>query len=157
MIRNNPNIKRVVVRNTEFKISQFADDTTCFQPSLPHSDSLITEVFFFLLWSALELRKIGHGPDWSQTIPQVLTAEDTLKAKGKNLGGVVLEESLRGRTLHLLDRMRRTCSLWNNRALSLKGKVTVFNALVSSQMQYISMTTATPSKVITKTVQNSSK
>lgn len=47
--------------------------------------------------------------------------------------------------------MKKTCSTWNNRVLALKDKVTVFNALVRSQIQYINTNTVTPAKVITET------
>lgn len=50
----------------------------------------------------------------------------------------------------LLDKQRNTCSAWNNRSLSLNGKVTVFNALVSSHIQYVNMNTSTPTRVITE-------
>lgn len=51
----------------------------------------------------------------------------------------------------ILDNMWKTCLAQNNRSLSLKGKVTVFNTLTGSQNQYVSMNTITPVKVITET------
>lgn len=36
-----------------------------------------------------------------------------------------------------LDKMRASCSSWNNRALLLKGKVTVYNTLMISLLQYV--------------------
>lgn len=51
----------------------------------------------------------------------------------------------------LLDKMRRTGSSWHNRSLSLKGKVTVYNSLVSSLIQYVNMNTTTPSRVTKET------
>lgn len=36
----------------------------------------------------------------------------------------------------LLDRARQICGMWMNRSLSIKGKVTVANSLVTSIFQY---------------------
>lgn len=44
--------------------------------------------------------------------------------------------------------MKAVCSSWSNRSLSLKGHVTVFNALINSQVQYVNMNTFTPQRVL---------
>lgn len=52
MIRNNPNIKGVTIRNKEFKISQFADDTTCFSSKRESLNALMSSLELFLfLWT----------------------------------------------------------------------------------------------------------
>lgn len=43
--------------------------------------------------------------------------------------------------------MRATCQAWCNRILSYKGKVTVFNALVISLLQYMAANTRIPPRV----------
>lgn len=57
MVRDNPHIKGLHFRNSELKITQFADDTTCFlalSGSLPHlMDSLTT----FSSWTGLTVNK----------------------------------------------------------------------------------------------------
>lgn len=50
----------------------------------------------------------------------------------------------------ILEKMRKTCSSWINRSLSLslKGKVTVLNSLICSQIQYVNMNTVTPARAL---------
>lgn len=46
-----------------------------------------------------------------------------------------------------MQNMKRTCNLWHNRSLSLKGKVTVYNTLIVSLLQYVIANTHTPTRV----------
>lgn len=46
-----------------------------------------------------------------------------------------------------VQKMRSTCQSWSNRTLSYKGKVTVFNVLVISLLQYVVTNTITPKRV----------
>lgn len=48
----------------------------------------------------------------------------------------------------ILDRMRESCGSWIHRNLSLKGRVTVFNSLILSLLQYMCSVTHTPKRVI---------
>lgn len=50
----------------------------------------------------------------------------------------------------LISKMRAICSSWNNRKLSIKAKVTVFNTLISSLIQYMVMNAVTPPGVFTE-------
>lgn len=49
--------------------------------------------------------------------------------------------------LPILQSMRTTCATWANRTLSLKGRVTVFNSLIYSKLQYVNANTVTPQGV----------
>lgn len=46
-----------------------------------------------------------------------------------------------------LQKMNMTCKAWSNRTLSWKGKVTVFNSLVISLIQYVAANTITQERV----------
>lgn len=48
MIRNNQSIQGIVVCNTEFKISQFADDTTCFVANRNSLTAVLNSIELFL-------------------------------------------------------------------------------------------------------------
>lgn len=50
--------------------------------------------------------------------------------------------------LPLVIKMRTVCSSWANRTLSIKGKITVFNSLIFSLLQYPTMSTITPDDAI---------
>lgn len=47
-----------------------------------------------------------------------------------------------------IQKMNKICTSWENRSLSLKGKVVVFNSLVTSLIQYISANSIMPEKVV---------
>lgn len=47
----------------------------------------------------------------------------------------------------ILRKMQACCDSWTNRSLSIKGKVTVLNVLVSSLLQYMCSILYTPSRV----------
>lgn len=47
----------------------------------------------------------------------------------------------------IIQKMRGVCNAWSNRSLSLKGKITVYNALVVSLLQYAISNTFTPRRV----------
>lgn len=51
---------------------------------------------------------------------------------------------------HMLARIRYICGTWSNRTLSLKGKVTVINALLASLLQYPTAVLYIPPRVITE-------
>lgn len=44
--------------------------------------------------------------------------------------------------------MRTVCNLWANRSISLKGRITVFNSLIFSLLQYPCLSTVTPTRAV---------
>lgn len=157
MIRNDPNIKGIFIRNTEFRISQFADDTTCFTSNRESLDALITYLQRFSSYSGLQLNyekssivHIGRSPT-----PLTNTCSIPFSQATKILGiwfskNRTDDEHYAWNYAPVLDNMRKTCLAWNNRSLSLKGKITVFNTLTGSQIQYVCMNTITPARVLTE-------
>lgn len=158
MIRNDKNIKGVTVHNTEFKISHFSDDTTCFTSDQELLNATISSLELFSSYSGLRLNYeksaqvyIGKGP-----CPSLSHQKLPIKQSAKILG--IWSSKNRSDDQHyiwnygpILDKMRKTCLAWNNGSLSLKGKVTVFNALIGSLIQYVSMNSVTPARVTTET------
>lgn len=158
MIRNNANIRGVTVHNTQYKISQFADDTTCFAEGQDSLRALLSSLELFSSYSGLRLNYekstlvyIGKG-----SVPLTSHHGLPIKTAAKILGiwfskGRSEEEHYTWNYSPVLDTMRKRCLAWNNRSLSLKGKITVFNVLVGSMIQYITMNTTTPARVIKET------
>lgn len=152
MIRKNNQIEGVQIRNLECKISQFADDTTCFPRNLASVHAVKDTLNLFAAFSGLCLNMdkcaiLSLGP---QTHPTDHVAGFKLASKVKILGVWFAYE--RNAQDHYewnfrpqLDRMRACCSSWNSRSISLKGKVTVYNSLMISLLQYI-CTKTSPSK-----------
>lgn len=157
MIRNDPNIKGISIRNTEYRISQFADDTTCFASDKESLDALISSLERFSSYSGLRLNyeKSSIVQIGRKSTPLTECYRIPVSQSTKILG--IWFSKYRSEEQHyawnyspILDNMRKTCMTWSNRSLSLKGKITVFNTLTGSQIQYVCMNTVTPQKVLTE-------
>lgn len=157
-IRKSNNIKGITLGRTETRISQFADDTTCFVESAASAEKVVNIMNNFAHFSGLKLNmrkskaislsKKGTPP------PKIAGLEITRKihilgiwfSKDRNL-----DEHFGWNFQPKLQKMNNICTAWENRSLSLKGKITVFNSLVLSLIQYISANSITPGKVIQET------
>lgn len=158
MIRNNTSIKGVTVHNTEFKVSQFADDMTCFTSGQDSLTAMLSSLELFSSYSGLRLNYEKSTLVYIGRRTCSLTAYHglTISQSAKILGiwfsrSRTDEEHYLWNYSPILERMRKICLQWSNRSLSLKGKITVFNSLVGSVIQYVSMNTVTPAKAITET------
>lgn len=153
MIRGNADIKGVTIQDKEYKISQFADDTTCFVSSENSLQATITSIQLFGRYSGLSI-----NPEKSVVLPLGHPVGDPL-----DLGTIKLQQVQKVKILGIwfsydrsirqhwewnflpqISRMKTVCSSWSNRRLSIKGKITVFNSLVFSLLQYPSLSTITP-------------
>lgn len=156
-IRGNPNIKGLKMRSAELKASQFADDLTCF---LKDRDSLqplmeVLEEFgkrsglkinlsksklLYPMGAREEVESIAGIPVCSEA--KILgiwfsTSMDSEKNYNKNFKGI-------------LTKAKQICSSWSHRSLSIKGKVTVANSLITSLFQYPCASIHTPPEVFSE-------
>lgn len=157
IVRNSENLGGVYIGQTEWRISQFTDDTTCFADSQGSLAELSWIIERFSNFSGLRLNLdkcaiLAPGP--SLEIPASIQGIN-VQDKVKILGVCFAKE--RSQEQHTewnfspqLSKMRAICSSWSNRRLSLKGKVTVFNTLISSLIQYMVMNKITPPGVVTE-------
>lgn len=154
MIRKNNLIEGVSVRNIEYKISQFADDTTCFVKNTTSLHAVKDTLALFATFSGLHLNldKCAILPLGPQTHPPSDIGNIKVVSKAKILG--ILFSKERSQQDHFvwnfgpqLDKMRACCRSWNNKTLSLKGKVTVYNSLIVSLLQYVCTNTVTRPRV----------
>lgn len=152
MVRCNRKIKGVVINKIEYKISQFADDTTCFVQTPASALAAMETLTLFESFSGLHINRdkstvlpIGFQRGAPATVAGLRCGERT-----KILG--VWFSSSRTPAEHYewnfqpqINKMKCTCQAWCNRTLSYKGKITVINVLTVSLLQYI--ITATPKRV----------
>lgn len=155
MVRNNMNIEGVTINKTEYKISQFADDATCFVQSAESAEAMLDTLGHFAKFSGLHLNM-----EKSLALPIGPHIHPPANVGGLNCGtkmkilGVWFSNS-RSQAEHFswnflpqLQKMKDTCKAWSNRTLSYKGKVTVFNVLVVSLLQYVVTNSQTPKRVL---------
>lgn len=154
MIRNDNRVRGVFVRDLECRISQFADDTTCFASS---EDSLRRILDIIQKFSKFSGLKINPDKSAIMSVGRPTGLPDSVrgisfKERAKILGVWFArdrtdEDHYSWNFSPQLSWMRQICGSWSNRLLSIKGRVTVFNSLVISLIQYIAMNTFTPTKV----------
>ena len=157
-IRADFNIKGIKIQGKIIKISQLADDTTCFLQDMDSLNNVINIFQLFEKCSGLKLnlnktkaKYIGtlknndyypHGLSW-------LKENDYIESLG-----VVYASTDEDNYVHnfkpRLIKLRNILQIWKQRDLSLKGKITVLNNLALSPLVYISSVISTPQQVITE-------
>lgn len=154
LIRSNPSIKGVMFHKTKITITQFADDTTCFLRSADALEPLMETLRTFASWSGLLVNR-----NKTKIISPALTAcgvstilDMPVVQKTKILGIWVGLENTESNAYHWnykdpLDKIKAICESWVHRNLSIKGKITVANALLISILQYQASVTVTPERV----------
>lgn len=155
MVRNNNDIRGVQIGEYQHKISQFADDTTCYLGDASSLAAAVNTLEIFSRFSGLHINldkssiiPLGRAPPIP---PPDLGIEVARKVKILGIwhaNNRSAQDHYEWNFRPVLDKMRTCCSSWSNRSLSLKGRTTVFNSLVFSLLQYVNSTTYTPSRVI---------
>lgn len=154
MVRNNDNIRGISINNTEYVVSQFADDTTCFIDSQKSGEAVMQTLELFSRFSGLRLnrRKSVAIPIGKQEfLPQTFCGLECVR-KAYILGIWIANERSLDEHYHWnfqpqIQKMHNCCGTWSNRNLSLKGKVTIYNSLMISLLQYLVAYTITPPRV----------
>lgn len=155
MIRNNKDIQGVLVHNKECKVSQFADDTTCFASSAESVQATFKTLQLYSKCSGLYINydKSAILPV-GKNIPSTILIQNILVKRKVKILGVWFskdrseEDHYSWNFLPILQKMRSVCASWSNRTLSLKGRVRVFNSLIYSMVQYVNANTVTPKQVL---------
>ena len=145
-IRENCNVKGIKVGDTEFKISQLADDTTVFVSTFESIKTVLQLIEDFGRISGLKLNiektiakcvgslKGYHG-HVSQNTHNLNWIEGPLQTLGitiTNNPQIILKEVFMPR-LKVFDNI---LNMWHSRGLSLKGKITILKSLALPQLQY---------------------
>ena len=158
-IRGDKNIKGLNVQGKEIKISQFADDTTCFLNDINSVKSLIQVFDEFKICAGLKVNvdktkakclgsqqvtnKKMYGLDWTNENVYVLGI--SLSGDENDHYSINFEKRIKNLT-NLLN-------TWKARHLSLKGKVTVINNLALPPLIYLASCIHVPERVISEVKQ----
>lgn len=155
LVRKSNAIKGIQIGDKATKISQYADDVTFF---LQDRDSLLALIQVIDRFSRLcglrmnpkksHLLLLGGYKDPPSSIGGI-----NLSASVKILGlvfktNMTKEEQYDLNFTHRIKQIRHTCESWQNRRMSLKGKVTLVNALLISVLHYPCSATFTPQQVL---------
>ena len=141
-IRNNPNIKGLSFGNKEYKLLQYADDTTLILENKAAVQSALTLIQNFSLVSGLKINTDKTEAMWLGprqphfTLPDIKWTEDCIKLLGIFVG----KDPDRAQELNFKDKMKTLKSQlqnWKRRDLSLTGKVLIIKALAISQFIYL--------------------
>jgi hypothetical protein len=155
-IRDNPKIRGIKIGTTEFKISQYADDTCIFVEDQNSFQNTFTIVEMFSKCSGLRINRNKS---------EALRIGSTAKHKHQFLGirwperytkylGVYISND-RQETIELnfkerIEKVETILQTWSLRHLSIKGKITVINTIAIPNMIYLSTVLHTPTWVIQK-------
>ncbi len=158
-IRKDDDIRGITVSSTEIKLSQLADDTTCFLSDLPSLEKLLTTFQTFSQCAGLKInfdktkaKYIGSLRD-SDYFPHGLS---WIKEPVESLGIVYTQTESENYIYNFKPRIKtleNTLCVWKQRNLSLKGKVTVVNTLALAPLIYVSSVVDTPQRAI-KEIEN---
>ena len=153
-IRKNNDIKGIPVFDSEIKLSQLADDTTCFLSDHNSLEKLLDTFNDFSHCAGLKInfektnaKYIGSLRD-SDYYPHGLS---WIKGHVESLGIVHTQTDTDNYMYNFKPRIKtleNTLNVWRQRNLSLKGKVTIINSLALSPLIYVSSVVDTPEKAI---------
>ena len=155
-IRLNNKIPGIIVEHTEVKISQLADDTTLFLKDLNSVNTLFKFLDYFGTCSGLQLNQSKTEAIWLGQNTNEHKDEQPLNLNwNKNffkcLGiwchtdtNLMIEKNYKER----LTKLKNLLNIWQQRSLSLKGKITVLWSIALPQLLYVTSVLYTPKWVI---------
>ena len=155
-IRNNQDIQGLSIGKQEVKSGQYADDLwTALSPSAQNINNTIKEIDFFGTFSGLRLNyskcailRIGPFKDSEAqyyTQRRLFWSPGAIKILGVYITPLKVE-SYYLNFIELLDKVEVVLSNWENRALTVMGKITVVNSLIQSLFVHRLMALPTPQK-----------
>ena len=141
-IRNNNNIKGIQIYNKEYKISQYADDTTAFVPDATSAENLFETLRIFRNVSGLELNKSKTEGMWlgscrySTSTPfGIVWPSEPIYALG--IYFTYNEHiSFKKNFEEKLNSIKKLLNLWRPRNLTLYGRITILKSLALSKLVY---------------------
>lgn len=154
LVRQKEDIKGISVAGKTVKVSQYADDATFFLQDTNSLHVLMQTLTNFSRLSGLKINTtkshlllLGNHKDPPTAICGIQVVK-SVKILGMTFKSHMTKEEQY--TLNFAPRIRKikqTCANWINRNMSLKGKVTLINALLISVLQYPCSCTFVPERV----------
>lgn len=154
-IRQNESIRGVKLGTIELKTTLFADDLTCFTKDRASLERLIALIGDYEKDSGLSINlnkskitpaKKEQTTDDSISGIEVTHQFQTLGVWFTNQQSPSFDYDRNFKPI--LSKMRTCCESWAHRSLSIKGKITVINTLITSRLQYICSMIYTPTRVL---------
>ena len=153
-IRNDGSIKGIDINGSDCKISQLADDTTCFLQDIPSAKQLLYLLGTFGRASGLKCNfsktlarwmgsKSGQPPD---DLPVTWTTDEFT-----TLGIMFMDDDSKMSRANYGSKLRNMSNLfrvWRMRDLSLLGKIVVSKSLGISKLMYLASTLHTPDIIL---------
>ena len=153
-IRKDDEVKGIIIQDTEIKISQLADDTTCFVGDKNSIRKLLTIFQSFKTCSGLKInvektkaKVLGPEPLPTYALYGLEWTNDPLHTLGVTISGNETDHYIMNWKKRLKN-MRNLLASWKCRNLSIKGKVTVINVLAISPLLYLANVIAVPPQVV---------
>ena len=141
-ILHNNLIEGLKVDNQEFKLLQYADDTTAVLKNERSVKEFLTIIKQFGEFSGLKINTIKTEAIWLGHVPRfklpynIKWSNKPVKVLGVYVGWN-LEESYRLTISNKIKSVKKLIYSWNHRKLTLNGKVLVLKSLAVSQIIYI--------------------
>ena len=153
-IRQNESVEGIKVGDGELKVSQLADDTTCFVRDIQSLEYAIDIFQQFQSCAGLKVNRNKTKAKYIGTLRNTRNypfnlawTEDYIET----LGVVFTDNESDNYRLNYEPRiisLKNILHVWKQRHLSLKGKITVINSLAIAPLVYIASVTAVPKRVI---------
>jgi hypothetical protein len=155
-IRKNPRIDGIKIGDKTWKIGQYADDTSLFLQNEQSLTLALTIIEMFSKCSGLKMNR-----DKSESLYIGISSNFRHKEKGikwtngpvKCLGAYICKDNQQTIEINIkqkLEKIENIIKIWACRHLTLKGKVTIVNSLLLSQMLYIASVIHIPDWAIQK-------
>ena len=154
MVLNNKNIRGITIGEEEFKLTQFADDTTIFMDGTTGSlQHLLNTLEIFGSLSGLKINKTKTKMIWigKKRLSRIKLKSDSQLDWGTNefkLLGLEFNVNIENMPVmnysKALLKVDETIAAWKKRHLTPIGKITVIKSLILSQLNHLFMTIPMP-------------
>ena len=164
MVRQNSDIKGLTINGTEYKLSQYADDTQlildCTEKSLKASLNSLKQ---FYVMSGLKINVdktralwIGSSCGSSETLCEELAldwSQEPLKILGVTFSPLVFNIwDLNVR--EILSKVQRILNQWPKWKISLSGRITIIKSLALSKFMHLFISLPAPPNELIKRLEN---
>ncbi len=157
MIRSNQNIKGILIDNTEYKLSQYADDTVLFLDGSENSmNSAFHTLDIFANISGLKVniektqavwigsKKHSNDKICNEVHVKWVKAMETFKTLGI-IFSTNLPNMIETNYDDVMASIRKLIHSWSRRNLTVLGRVTVVKSLILSKLTFLLLTLPNPS------------
>ena len=155
-IRTDNDVRGIHIQNTEIKITQLADDTTCFVKDKNSIQRLISIFKDFEICSGLKINidktkaeVIGPEPLPPNSLFGLDWTCEALHTLGVTINGTEVDHYILNYKKRLKN-LKNLLATWKCRKLSIKGKITVINTLAIPPLLYLANVIHVPPQVISE-------